>query len=140
MSWEGRFFRQQVADASSLLNVFVTNDSSHPVPAREQNTDANGNIKVHEQGTANVSVTNSSLPVALSPVSGGGNAATVQAGDSATYSPPVVASGLTMLLTGEIDEVIFFYQNSPVAFITGPSGTSLSSAPSTVYMPLTRPI
>ena len=57
-------FRQQVADASSLLNVFVTNDSSHPVPVHEQNTDANGNIKVHEQGTANINVTNTSaIPV-----------------------------------------------------------------------------
>jgi hypothetical protein len=57
-------FRQQVADASSLLNVFVTNDSSHPVPVREQNTDANGNIKVHEQSTANINVTNTSaIPV-----------------------------------------------------------------------------
>jgi hypothetical protein len=59
----GTVFRQQVADASSLLNVFVTNDSSHPVPVREQNVDANGNIKVHEQGTANVNVTNSGLTV-----------------------------------------------------------------------------
>jgi hypothetical protein len=52
----GTVFRQQVADAANLMSVFVTNDSAHPVPVREQNTDANGNIKVHEQGTANVSV------------------------------------------------------------------------------------
>ena len=33
-----------------MLSVFVTNDASHPVPVREQNVDANGNVKVHEQG------------------------------------------------------------------------------------------
>jgi hypothetical protein len=37
------------AKARVLLNVFVTNSSSNPVPVREQNTDVNGNIKVHEQ-------------------------------------------------------------------------------------------
>ncbi len=41
-------FREQVAHAAATLLV------------REQNTDANGNIKIHEQGTANVNV--SSLP------------------------------------------------------------------------------
>jgi len=32
-------------------------------PVREQNLDAGGYIRVHEQGTANVNVTNGSLPV-----------------------------------------------------------------------------
>jgi hypothetical protein len=59
----GTVFRTQVADATNLMSVFVTNDASHPVPVREQNTDANGNIKVHEQGTANVNVTNPSIAV-----------------------------------------------------------------------------
>jgi hypothetical protein len=59
----GTVFRTQVADATSIMSVFVTNDSAHPVPVREQNTDANGNIKVHEQGTANVNVTNPSIAV-----------------------------------------------------------------------------
>jgi hypothetical protein len=136
----GTVFRQQVADAANLVNVFVTNDSSHPVPVREQNLDANGNIKVHEQGTASVNVTNSSLSVAPSSISGGGGAVTIQAGDSASYSPPAVASALTMTLTAEIDSVIFYYQNSPVAFIIGPSETSQSLPASDVYLPLTRPI
>lgn len=153
----GTVFRQQVADAASLVNVFVTNDSSHPVPVREQNLDANGNIKVHEQGTASVditnatvpiheqgtasvNVTNSSLSVAPSSISGGGGAVTIQAGDSASYSPAAVASALTMSLTAEIDSVIFYYQNSPVAFIIGPSETSQSLPASDVYLPLTRPI
>jgi hypothetical protein len=42
----GTVFREQVAQAAQNLNVFVTNDASHPVP-------------VHEQGTAQVNVSNS---------------------------------------------------------------------------------
>jgi hypothetical protein len=37
--------------------VFVENDAANPVPVQEQNRDASGAIKVHEQGTANVVVT-----------------------------------------------------------------------------------
>jgi hypothetical protein len=60
----GTVFAGQVAHAaSSVLSVFVTNGPSHPVPAQEQNLDANGNIKVHEQGTASVNVTNTTVPV-----------------------------------------------------------------------------
>jgi hypothetical protein len=53
--------------------MFVANDSSHPVPVREQNLDTSGNIKLHEQGTANVNVTNPSLSVTAPAVTGGGN-------------------------------------------------------------------
>ena len=60
------------AVAASVTSVLVTNTASHPVPVRqlgtanvnltnttaipvhEANADANGNIKVHEQGTAKV--------------------------------------------------------------------------------------
>jgi hypothetical protein len=31
--------------------VFVTNDESSPIPVREQNVDASGLMKVHEQET-----------------------------------------------------------------------------------------
>jgi hypothetical protein len=44
------------AVAAQITSVFVTNTASHPVPVNETNTDANGNIKIHEQGTANVNV------------------------------------------------------------------------------------
>ena len=44
-------FREDVAQAAQgILSV------------REQNFDSNGNIKVHEQGTANVNITNQTLP------------------------------------------------------------------------------
>jgi hypothetical protein len=49
--------REPVARAAApIASVFVTNDASSPVPVREQNLDANGNVKVHEQGVANVDV------------------------------------------------------------------------------------
>lgn len=41
--------------------VTVGNSASSPVPAQITNTDNTGNIKVHEQGTASVNVTNNSL-------------------------------------------------------------------------------
>jgi hypothetical protein len=64
--------REPLAHAAATVpSFFVTNDSAHPVPVREQNLDPSGNIKVHEQGTAavhelgtaNVNVTNGSIPV-----------------------------------------------------------------------------
>jgi hypothetical protein len=57
-------FHEPVANAAQqVVNAFVTNDAAHPVPVQEQRADANGNIKVHEQGTANVNVANSVVPV-----------------------------------------------------------------------------
>ena len=57
-------FREQVARAATpFTNVIVGNTSTNPVPVTVQNTETNGNIKVHEQGTANVNVTNSSVAV-----------------------------------------------------------------------------
>lgn len=65
--------------ASPFQNVIIGNSSDNPVPVAEQNRDASGNIRtheqgtaavheqgtaaVHEQGTASVNVTNSSIPV-----------------------------------------------------------------------------
>jgi hypothetical protein len=49
-------FRTDIAQATGLAqSVTVNNTSAQAVPVREQNLDA-GNIKVHEEGTANVSV------------------------------------------------------------------------------------
>jgi len=72
--------REPIATAASpFQNVIIGNDSTNPVPVAEQNRDANGNVRVHEQGTAavheqgtaavheqgtaNVNVTNGSIPV-----------------------------------------------------------------------------
>jgi len=57
-------FRTEIAQATGLAqSVTVNNTAADPVPVREQNLDG-GNIRVHEQGTANVNVTNSALNVA----------------------------------------------------------------------------
>jgi hypothetical protein len=61
-------FRDEIANAANAVqaqNVNVVNTPAAPVPVREQNVDFNGLIKVHEQGTANVRVTNSALPVTV---------------------------------------------------------------------------
>lgn len=51
------------AVAAQISTVFVSNDAAHAVPVREQALDANGNLKVHEQGTASVNVGNAFVPV-----------------------------------------------------------------------------
>jgi hypothetical protein len=44
-------FRTDIAQATGLAQaVTVDNTSANPVPVREQNLDAQGNVKVHEQG------------------------------------------------------------------------------------------
>ena len=53
-------FRSDIAQATGLKqsqSVIVDNTPAEAVPVREQNVDG-GNVKVHEQGTANVKVTN----------------------------------------------------------------------------------
>jgi len=55
--------REPLAEAASpFTNVIVGNDATNPIPVREQNTDANGNIKIHEQGTVPVSVGSPAAP------------------------------------------------------------------------------
>lgn len=57
-------FRTDIARATGLAQaVTVNNTAAQAVPVREQNLDGRGNIKVHEQGTADVNVTNSRLKV-----------------------------------------------------------------------------
>jgi hypothetical protein len=48
-------FRTDIAQATGLSqSVTVDNTAANPVPVKEQNLDGSGNIKVHEQGTAQV--------------------------------------------------------------------------------------
>jgi len=52
-------FRTDIAQATGLAqSVTVVNTAANPVPVREQNVDAHGNINVHEEGLAHVSVLN----------------------------------------------------------------------------------
>ncbi len=63
-------FSEPIASAAqAILPVLVTNDASQPVPAQEVNTDADHNIKVHEQGTANVNVTGGTVNALSDPPS-----------------------------------------------------------------------
>lgn len=57
-----------VAAASQIQNVFVTNWPSL-FKTKEQNLDTKGNIKIHEQGTANVNIVNTS-PIQVQNVGG----------------------------------------------------------------------
>lgn len=96
-----------VADqVSQITKVFVTNDSAHPVPVQEQRTDANGNIKVHEQGTANANVTNDSAnPV---PVHEQGTADVHVTNDLNVGSPaPIIGGGGELVAQGNGQSVGF---------------------------------
>jgi hypothetical protein len=68
------------AVAASISSVFVTNTASHPVPVHETNTDANGNIKVHEQGTVVVQQTGTPVHIQLVVNNGRSSLYTVPAG------------------------------------------------------------
>jgi len=86
-------FRTDIAQATGLAqSVTVSNTAAQAVPVREQNLDGNGNIKVHEQETANVNVTNSSLSVAEPPVTGGGQSFFL---DGGTFTPQILADTIT---------------------------------------------
>jgi hypothetical protein len=139
----GTVLRPQVAAvASSISNVFVTNDSSHPVPVREQNTDANGNIKVHEQGTANVNVTNSNLSVTAPPVSTGSEVGfqVFASSTPSTFSPPITASALVITMTPGVEDLQLILSSqgccSPAANFEGPAVGGKSD----IELALTQPV
>jgi hypothetical protein len=138
----GTLFRAPIGHtaeaASSVLNVFVTNDSTHPVPVREQNLDASGNIKVHEQGTANVNVTNSSLAVASpAPITGGGGAGQAAAGGSPfSVVPTAVATALIIHMNSEVNSTALQLNGALVDNFLGPGGGGNAD----IVLALTRPI
>jgi hypothetical protein len=142
----GTVFRQQVADASSILSVFVTNDSSHPVPVREQNLDASGNIKVHEQGTANVNVTNSSLSVTAPAVTDGGGgikSSTQENGPellplcSLSTTGTCTATALVITMTDNVEGFrLSLSSGGTGASFIGPANFGASN----IVIPLSRPV
>lgn len=131
--------REPLAQAAiPIASVFVTNDAANPVPVREQNLDADGNLKVHEQGTANVNVTNARVTVSEEPVTGGGGCELVQGGYPGTMFPTQTA---TALITSERSAETrlwygadFFYEGNLVA------STKTFERGMTVVVPLSRPI
>jgi hypothetical protein len=123
--------------APPMPSVFVANDESSPVPAREQNLDADGNIKVHEQGTADVNVTNTSLPVAPPPpVTRGGGSLFVSSCPDERFPGTVIASALRINWSSTITGVNLLRGTFVAASFVGPSGGDESA----VDLSLTRPI
>jgi hypothetical protein len=55
----------RAAGAAGIASVSVANDKEHSIPVREQNLDANGNIKVHEQGTVSFGISSTANTVSL---------------------------------------------------------------------------
>jgi hypothetical protein len=131
--------REPLARAAvPIASVLVTNDASRPVPVREQNLDRDGNIKVHQQGTANVNVTNSSLPVAPpEPITGGGGSLTAPCLAPAVPTDVVTATALQIVWTSGVHRVRLKLGDSAVASFAGPA---LTGDASPLALALTRPL
>jgi hypothetical protein len=140
----GTVLRDQVASARSLAqSVIVSNTSANPVPVT-----AAGTLPVHEQGTANVNVTNSALSVAEEPpITGGGRLVRLVGGGDTYFSFDTMASALTIHLTDGVSALTLRYcsqipcesggQVGTVAVFDGPAN-GLGKA--NVDLALTRPI
>ncbi len=86
------------AAASSLFSVFVTNTSSNPVPVQ-----AVGTVPVHEQGTADVNVTNTTaMPVADTNTDANGN---IKVHEQRTANVNVTNSSLHVTVGGDTSVV-----------------------------------
>lgn len=95
--------------------------------------DANGNVAVHEQGTASVRIP---------PVTGGGGAETDLADtDSTKLATPVTASALMVHFSrGGGGIMIFSYQGNEVMRVPNEAGFNDSDPGVTVNVPLTRAV
>jgi hypothetical protein len=117
--------REPLAKAAvPIASVFVTNDASHPVP-------------VHEQGTANVNVTNSSLQVAApTPITAGGRSVPLVCETQADVTG--VATALAIHMNESVVQLLFFDTDAghPAASFLGPA----LGGNSDVVLALTRPI
>jgi hypothetical protein len=106
----------------------------------ESNIDANGDIKVHEQGTANVNVTNSSLPLASpAPVDNGGGGNVFDASiDIVTLPQTEIVTGLVIHMTAGVDDVSLLAPNNPTvtAKFMGPA----SHGSADIALALARPM
>jgi hypothetical protein len=100
--------------------------------------DTNGNVAVHEQGTANVNVTNSTLSVEQAPVTGGALSVSVS-GDglnSVALGSPATATALSIRMTSGVGFFFVSYGNGSAANFTGPA----SGGNASIVLPLSRPI
>jgi hypothetical protein len=132
-------FRSDIAQATGLAqSVTVNNTPAQAVPVREQNLDGSGNIKVHEQGTASVNVTNSSLTVASpAPITGGAINVGIPCPFAFTFGGSVVASALTFHLSAGVENVALRTGNNSIAYrAVGPG----LGGPADINIALDRPI
>ena len=124
--------------AAKAPSFFVSNDAAHAVPVREQNLDGNGSVKVHEQGTARVEVTNESLPLApAAPVTGGGGG--INSGGGVVYLPGT-ATALMIHMTSNVVGVWFRYRGKLVAYFSGPATGDNVHGQAHFVVPLPRAI
>jgi len=134
--------REPIARAAApITSVFVSNDAAHPVPVVETRADANGNVKVHEQGTANVNVTNTSLPIAqAAPVTNGGSTVETFVGDGPQPMTPATASALMVrfINAGADTHMVFRYQGNTVLIV--PAALATGDVTHVTSVPLTRPV
>jgi hypothetical protein len=103
--------------------------------------DGQGNVKVHEQGTANVNVTNGSLNVASpTPITDGGSDL-VQVGGVAHLDTTYTASALSIHMDDDVGTMAFFLfgdnpsPQRPAAFLGPANGGNAS-----INLALDRPI
>jgi hypothetical protein len=116
--------RSDLARATGLAqSVTVANTGSNPVP-------------VHEQKTVNVKVTNASLAVKPSAVTGGSFRLELPAGTSDHLPSAVTASAISMTMESVVVGLGLEYQGHEVAFFYGPAAHGHSP----VDLALTRPI
>jgi hypothetical protein len=108
-------FRTDIAQATGLAqSVTVTNTPAQAVPVREQNLDG-GNIKVHEQGTANVNVTNSGLSVTPRVATKTGGIASISAGagsDSDVGFQFGTVNASLVTVTSQVGTGVLTFQNT----------------------------
>jgi hypothetical protein len=147
-------FRSDIAQATGLAqSVTVNNTAAQAVPVREQNLDG-GNIKVHEEGTANVSVQNTVNsadadvrtavrfgPVHLGPT-GGQVTPSVPAGKTliVTYITVHAISGGTPIIGGScglrVDNGQVSEAMGGIPFEANPAGGNSLAASETAFLPL----
>ena len=132
-------FRTDIAQATGLAqSVTVNNTAGNPVPVRDQNLDGSGNIKVHEQGTANVNVTNNSLTVASpAPITDGAIVVGIPCPTGFNFGGPVVASALTFHLSAGVEKVTLRTGNNAIAYTAVGPGLG---GPADISLALDRPI
>jgi hypothetical protein len=124
--------REQNLDANGNIKVHEQGTAK----VQEQNVDANQNVKVHEQGTANVNVTNSSLSVAAAPVTGGGGSSLGSCNGPDNLGFQFTASALSIHMDPGVSYLVFLDGANQAASFAGPAVSGNAS----VVIGLTRPV